>query len=113
MHIPLCFDASIIQINLSLLPSLQMRGYRMERINKSFWNFVKPFQANKSCHTQNDIMLIDNGEVIVEESSLAETINDHYINIVEKSSGQKPCNFASDTQIHWKMTSQILDQLVF
>ena len=58
-------------------------------------------------------MLIDNGEVIVEESSLAEAINDHYINIVEKSSGQKPCNFASDTQIHSKMTSQILDQLVF
>ena len=58
-------------------------------------------------------MLIDNGEVIVEESSLAETINDHYINIVEKSSEQKPRNFASDTQIHWKMTSQILDQLVF
>ena len=113
MHIPLCFDASIIQINLSLLPSLQMRGYRMERINKSFWNFVKPFQANKSCHTQNDIMLIGNGEVIVEESSLAETINDHYINIVEKSSEQKPRNFASDTQIQWKMTSQILDQLVF
>ena len=54
--------------------------------NKSFWNFVKPFLTNKSCHTQNDIMLIDNGKVIVEERDLAETFNDHYINIVEKSS---------------------------
>ena len=43
------------------------------------------------------MMLIDNGKVIVEESDLVEKFNDHYINIVEKSSGQKPCNFVSDT----------------
>ena len=42
-------------------------------------------------------MLIDNGKVIVEESDLVETFNDHYINIVEKSSGQNPSNFFSDT----------------
>ena len=65
--------------------------------NKSFWNFFKPFLTNKSCHTQNDIMLIDNGKAIVEESDLVETFNDQYINIVEKSSGQKTCNFVSDT----------------
>ena len=44
-------------------------------------------------------MLIDNAKVIVEESNLVETFNDHYINIVEKSSRQniaKLCNFASD-----------------
>ena len=33
-------------------------------------------------------MLIDNSKVIVEK-----TFNDHYVNIVEKLSGQKPCNF--------------------
>ena len=66
-------------------------------INKSFWGFVKPFLTSKSCHTQNDIMLIDNGKVIVEENDLVEKFNDHYINIVEKSSGQKLCNFVSDT----------------
>ena len=42
-------------------------------------------------------MLIDNGKVIVEERDLVETFNEHYINVVEKSSGQKPCNFVSDT----------------
>ena len=42
-------------------------------------------------------MLIDNGKVIVEESDLVETFNDHYINIVQKSSHQKPCNFGSET----------------
>ena len=35
-------------------------------------------------------MLTDNGKVIVEERDLVETFNDHYIDIVEKSSGQKP-----------------------
>ena len=42
-------------------------------------------------------MLIDNGKVIVEESDLVESFSDHYINIVEKSVGQKPCNFVWDT----------------
>ena len=57
--------------------------------NRSFWNFVKPFLTNKSWHAQNDIMLIDSGKVIVEESDLVETFNNHYINIVEESSGEK------------------------
>ena len=33
-------------------------------------------------------MLIDNGKVIVEESDFVETFNDHYVNIMQKSSGQ-------------------------
>ena len=65
--------------------------------NKSFWSFVKPFLTNKSCHIQIDIMLIGHGKVIVEESELIEKFNDLWINIVEKSLGQKPCNFVSDT----------------
>ena len=65
--------------------------------NKSFWSFVKPFLTNKSCHIQIDIMLIGHGKVIVEESELIEKFNDLWINIVEKSWGQKPCNFVSDT----------------
>ena len=42
-------------------------------------------------------MLTDNGKAIIEERYLAETFNDHYINMVEKSSGQKPCNFVLET----------------
>ena len=42
-------------------------------------------------------MLIDNGEVIVEESVLVEKFNDRYINIMEKYFGQKPHNFVFDT----------------
>ena len=42
-------------------------------------------------------MLIDNGEVIIEESNLIETFIDHYVNIMEKYSGNIPCNFVSNT----------------
>ena len=59
---------------------------------KSFWKFIKPFLKNKSCHAQNDIMLIQNNKIITEEKDLAETFNKHFINIVEKSSGIKPVN---------------------
>ena len=61
--------------------------------NKSFWKFIKPFLKNKSCHAQNDIMLIQNDEIIT-EVTLVEIFNKHYINIVEKSSGIKPVNIA-------------------
>ena len=61
--------------------------------NKSFWEFIKAFLKNKTCHAQND-MLIRNDEIITEEKDLAETFNKHYINIVEKSSGIKPVNVA-------------------
>ena len=41
---------------------------------------------------QNDIILIDNAKVIVDEHDLAETINNYYILIVEKSSGKNLLN---------------------
>ena len=49
---------------------------------------------NKSCHAQNDILLIQNDEIITEEKELVENFSKHYINIVEKSSGIKPVNVA-------------------
>ena len=42
-------------------------------------------------------MLIDNGKAIFKQHDLAETFNGHYINIVEETPVQKPCNFVSDT----------------
>ena len=61
--------------------------------NKSFWKFVKLFLITKSCHTQNDMMLTDNGKVIAEQSDLVEAFNDHYINIMEKLTRQKTLKF--------------------
>ena len=54
-------------------------------------------------------MLIDNGKVIVDESDLVETFNDHFINIVEKSSRQKPffC-FGHKFTGRWRVINKIV-----
>ena len=58
--------------------------------NKTFWQTVKPFITNKSGITNNTIMLQQNNSIITDEKELTTIFNDHYINIVEKSSGIKP-----------------------
>ena len=44
----------------------------------------------------DDISLVHNNQIVTDDSELTEIFNNHYINIVEKTSGQKPCNI-SDT----------------
>ena len=58
--------------------------------NKNFWQTVKPFITNKNTLTNNTIMLNHSGSIITEEEKIANTFNNHYINIVEKSTGIKP-----------------------
>ena len=58
--------------------------------NKNFWTFIKPFLTNKGFLENKDITLIEGNKVITSERELAKTFNEHYINIVEKSSGIKP-----------------------
>ena len=40
-------------------------------------------------------MLIDNGKIIVEEHDIVAIFYDHYINLVAKSSEEKPRNYIS------------------
>ena len=54
--------------------------------NKEF----KPFLTNKGCLENSDTMLINNDEMVTDDKTLAKTFNEHYINIVERSSGLKP-----------------------
>ena len=62
--------------------------------NRAFWNLVKPFLSNKEGLADNDISLVKNDRIVTEDKELVEIFNHHYINIVEKSSGVKPCNIA-------------------
>ena len=59
--------------------------------NKEFWNLVKPFLTNKGSFS-NDIITIkdEKGNFIDDEKELVEMFNNHYINIVEKTSGKPP-----------------------
>jgi len=85
--------------------------------NKTFWKFIKPFMTNKGSLTQNNIILTEGNNVIVNERELVETFNDHYVNIVEKTTGHKPTNIGNiddgDTPIntilkHYKSHSSVL-----
>ena len=67
--------------------------------NKEFWDLVKPFLSNKGGLISSDISLVKNDAVITNDQELTEIFNDHYVNIVEKSSGKKPVNLANDTGI--------------
>ena len=58
--------------------------------NISSWNFIKPFLTNKGMVTRNDITLIEGKNVITDEHEISHTFSKHYINIVEKSCGNKP-----------------------
>ncbi len=67
--------------------------------NKEFWDLVKPFLSNKGGLISSDISLVKNDAVITDDQELTEILNDHYVNIVEKSSDRKPCSLARDTGI--------------
>ena len=58
--------------------------------NKQFWKTMKPFLTNKGCLENNDIILLDGEEMITNDRILAKRFNEHYINIVERSSDFKP-----------------------
>ena len=65
--------------------------------SKSFWNAVKPFLTNKGIVTNDIITLEENGQLINDEKEVAEILNDHYINIVENTSGEAPSSIGNST----------------
>ena len=68
--------------------------------NKSFWNTVKPFITNKSTLSNNTIMLKKDDSVVTKEKEIVEIFNNHYINIVEKSTGLKPNVLEEENGLH-------------
>ena len=58
--------------------------------NREFWKTMKPFLTNKGCLDNCDIMLRGGNKMITGDKRLAKPFNEHYINIVERSSGLKP-----------------------
>ena len=78
--------------------------------NKSFWNFIKPFLTNKCMVASNDITLIEGKNVITDEYEISQTFNKHYINIVEKSCGNKPNKIG--TTLGSLNDSDIIDRII-
>ena len=57
--------------------------------NKEIWKTIRPFLTNKGCLKNSDIMLMNDDEMVTDDETLAKTFNEHYINIIQRSSGLK------------------------
>ena len=64
--------------------------------NKNFRKTMKSFLINKGKLGNPEFMLQDKGNIVSDESVLVKTFNEHYVNIVEKSSGKKPTNISQE-----------------
>ena len=59
---------------------------------------MKPFITNKGCVENNGINLLDGKEMITTDRIISKRFNEHYINIVERSSGFKPPKMSLSVQ---------------
>ena len=78
--------------------------------NISSWNFIKPFMTNKGMVTSNDITLIKGKNAITDEYEISHTFSKHYINIVEKSCGNKPNKIG--TTLGSLNDSDVIDRII-
>ena len=62
--------------------------------NKNFWNFIRPFLVNKGLLNSSEIMLRKEKRIITDIKEIVQVLNDHYLNIVERSCGEKPTSVA-------------------
>ena len=58
--------------------------------NKNVWKFARPFFLNKGFLNSPEIMTRKENKIITDTKEIAQVLNDHYINIVEKSCRKKP-----------------------
>ena len=59
--------------------------------NQAFWDLVKTFLSNKGALVGSDISIVRNGTIITDDQDLSELFNEYYVNIVDNTSGKKPC----------------------
>ena len=64
--------------------------------NKDFWYLVKPFLSNKGGLSDSNITLVKGEKMITDDAELTEVFNDHYVDIVQKSSCKKPSSMAEN-----------------
>ena len=74
-----------------------------------FWQTIKPFITNKNGLSNNSITLINNNSIVTDEKILTSIFNDHYINIVEKTTGVKPFSLNNE---HFKNKDEIILNIV-
>ena len=78
--------------------------------NENFWNFWRPFLVNKGSLNSCEIMLRKEKKIITDTKEIVQVLNDHYINIVERSCGEKTTSVAKQSYLTDDM--KILDHIV-
>ena len=48
---------------------------------KEFWNTISPFMTDKNCVSNNNIPLLENGEIVSDQERVTNIFNDYFINI--------------------------------
>ena len=56
---------------------------KLGKDNKSFWDKCKPYFTNKYSKADTDIMLNENGELLLKDKDVADTFNEYFGSIVE------------------------------
>ena len=69
--------------------------------NKHFWNFIRPFLINKGSLNSCEIMLSKEKKIVTNTKEIVQVLNDHYINIVEISCGEKPTSVANQSYLRY------------
>ena len=82
-------------VNLNKEAKLEYFSKYESNDSKPFWVNCKPYFTNKHSKADTDIMLSENGELILKNKEIAITFNDHFGSIVN--------NFRLD---HWDDHSQ-------
>ena len=68
---------------------------QLNKNSKLFYDLIKPYLTNKGALCSNDITLLENDELISDESKQGDIFNDYFTNIVEYSSGKKTSDTAN------------------
>ena len=63
--------------------------------NTAFWNTVNPFLTNKGFLINENMTIIYKYKIVKDNSKLADLFNNHYIYIVESTSGMFPENIGN------------------
>ena len=73
-------------VNLNKEAKLEYFSKYESNDSKLFWVNCKPYFTNKHSKADTDIMLSENGELILKNKEIANTFNDHFGSIVDNLS---------------------------
>ena len=71
----------------------------------SFWKIFGPYLSNKGHHSQEDYIIINDGELVNNKKDVANLFNDYYINIIENTTGKKLDTFKP-------ISSNVIEQII-